>query len=120
MSENPAGAVTLELIIEDTAQKQIESIARRAAKPAEAAFQKVGASIEKAMTPNAKNVQKAVQDVWDKAAKQAQKNPIRFEVAASDTDLLQQKLDNTYAQIGAVEEKLRSAEKQFSFTDDSR
>ena len=38
MSENPAGAVTLELIIEDTAQKQIESIARRAAKPAEAAF----------------------------------------------------------------------------------
>ena len=119
MSENPAGAVTLELIIEDTAQKQIESIARRAAKPAEAAFQKVGASIEKAMTPNAKNVQKAVQDVWDKAAKQAQKNPIRFEVAASDTDLLQQKLDNTYAQIGAVEERLRAAEKQFSFTDDS-
>lgn len=119
MNENPAGAVTLELIIEDTAQKQIESIARRAAKPAEAAFQKVGASIEKAMTPNTKNVQKAVQDVWNKAAKQAQKNPIRFEVAASDTDLLQQKLDNTYAQIGAVEERLRAAEKQFSFTDDS-
>ena len=90
MNENPAGAVTLELIIEDTAQKQIESIARRAAKPAEAAFQKVGASIEKAMTPNTKNVQKAVQDVWNKAAKQAQKNPSRFEVAASDTDLLQQ------------------------------
>ena len=65
MRENPAGAVTLELIIEDTAQKQIEGIARRVTKPAEAAFQKVGASIERAMTPSTKNVKKAVQEVAD-------------------------------------------------------
>ena len=119
MRENPAGAVTLELIIEDTAQKQIEGIARRVTKPAEAAFQKVGASIERAMTPSTKNVKKAVQEVWDKAAKQAQAHPVRFEVGTSNVDLLQQKLGNTYAQIGAVEERLRAAEKQFSFTDNS-
>ena len=113
------GVVSLELIIEDTAKKQLENIAKRSKKPAESAFKKVGASMERAMTPNAKNVQKAVANAWSKAAKQAKATPIHFEVAVKDTDLLQQKLDNTYAQIGAVEERLRNAENAFNLTDDS-
>ena len=113
------GVVSLELIIEDTAKKQLENIAKRAERPAEAAFKKVGASMERAMAPNAKNVQKAVSNAWSQAAKQVKATPIQFEVAVKDTDLLQQKLDNTYAQMGAVEERLRKAENAFNLTDDS-
>ncbi len=118
-NDHSAGSVSLELVIENTAKQQLESIAKQAEKPAEQAFGKVGKTIEKAIAPSQNNVQKAVQGVWEKAAEQIKANPIRFEVGITDTDLLQQKLDNTYAQIGAVEEKLRAAEQAFNLTDDS-
>lgn len=118
-NDNSIGSVSLELVIENTAKQQLESIAKQAVKPAEQAFKQVGRTIEKAIAPSQSNVQKTVQGAWEKAAKQIKANPIRFEIGASDTDLLQQKLDNTYAQIGAVEEKLRAAEQAFNLTDDS-
>lgn len=118
-NDHSAGSVSLELVIENTAKQQIESIAKQAVKPAEQSFKQVGATIEKAIAPRQSNVQKAVQGAWEKAAKQVKANPIRFEIGATDTDLLQQKLDNTYAQIGSVEEKLRAAEQVFNLTDDA-
>ncbi len=118
-NDNSAGSVTLELVIENTAKQQLENIAKQAEKPAEQAFKKVGDTIEKAITPNKNSVKNTVQDVWKKASKQVKVNPIKFEVGLSDTELLQQKLDNTYAQIGAVEEKLRRAENAFNLTDNS-
>ncbi len=118
-NDHSAGSVSLELVIENTAKQQLESIAKQAVKPAEKSFKQVGETIEKAIAPRQSNVQKAVQGAWGKAAKQVKANPIRFEIGATDTDLLQQKLDNTYAQIGTAEEKLRAAEQAFNLTDDS-
>lgn len=119
MADNTVGSVSLELVIENTAQQQLESIAKQAAKPAEKAFKQVGGAIEKAITPTYKNVMQVVDALFPKVAKKAKEHPIQFEVATSDTDLLQQKLENIYSQIGAVEEKLRAAEKAFNLTDDS-
>ncbi len=118
-SENTVGSVSLDLVIENTVAKQLETIAKQAKQPAEAAFQKIGQTIEKAVTPNAQSVQKAVQNTLEKAVKQAKPKPIQFDVATDDTELLQQKLNNVYAQMGAVEEKLRKAENAFNLTDDS-
>lgn len=118
-SENTVGSVSLDLVIENTVAKQLETIAKQAKQPAEAAFQKIGQTIEKAVTPNAQSVQKAVQNTLEKAVKQAKPKPIQFDVATDDAELLQQKLNNVYAQMGAVEEKLRKAENAFNLTDDS-
>lgn len=118
-SENTVGSVSLDLVIENTVAKQLETIAKQAKQPAEAAFHKIGQTIEKAVTPQAQSVQKAVQNTLDKAVQQAKPKPIQFDVATDDTELLQQKLSNVYAQMGAVEEKLRKAENAFNLTDDS-
>lgn len=118
-SDNTVGSVQLDLIIENTVAKQLEDIAKQAKQPAEKAFKQVGDAVDKAVTPNVKSVQKAVQNTIDKAVKQAKPKPIQFDVATDDTELLQQKLNNVYAQMGAVEEKLRKAENAFNLTDDS-
>lgn len=118
-SDNTVGSVQFDLTIENTVEKQLENIAKQAKKPAEAAFQKIGQTIEKAVTPNTQSVQKAVQNTLDKAVKQAKPKPIQFDVATDNTELLQQKLNNVYAQMGTVEEKLRKAENAFNLTDDS-
>lgn len=118
-NDNTVGSVQLDLIIEDTAKKQIETIANQSKKTAEKAFQQVGRTIENAVKPNQQAVQKTVETVFAKAEQQAKAHSIQFDVGLTDTELLQQKLDNTYAQIGAVEEKLREAEQAFNLTDDS-
>lgn len=118
-NDNTVGSVQLDLIIEDTAKKQIETIANQSKKNAEKAFQQVGKTIENAVKPNQQAVQKTVETVFEKAEQQAKAHSIQFDVGLNDTELLQQKLDNTYAQIGAVEEKLRAAEQAFNLTDDS-
>lgn len=118
-SDNTVGSVQLDLIIENTVAKQLEDIAKQAKQPAEKAFKQVGDAVEKAVTPNVQSVQKAVQNTLEKAVKQAKPKPIQFDIATDDAELLQQKLNNVYAQMGAVEEKLRKAENAFNLTDDS-
>ena len=124
-SENTVGTVAFDLVVLDTAQKQIEDIAKRTKKPAEAAFQKVGQgiqdSLDRALSGTKQIVQKQVVDPLErgqqKFAEDIKKYTPHFEIATDDVDLLQQKLENTYTQLIAVEKQLRKAERGYGASD---
>lgn len=112
MSEKDgAGLVSLDLVIENTAAKQIQKIAQSAVEPAKKQFSKVGKSINASISKETDQLYKKINEPIQKAAK-AFKIP-KFEVATDDIGLLEQKLGNIGAQMGVVGDKIAQVEAQY-------
>ncbi len=106
--KDSAGIVSLDLVIEDTAEKQIEKIAKSAVKPAQKHFSNVGKSIENAITKQTSKIHKSIEKNINSV-----KEPKSFKVANDAIGLMEQKLGNIGSQMGAVSEKIAKVEAQY-------
>ncbi len=106
--KDSAGIVSLDLVIEDTAEKQIEKIAKSAVKPAQKHFSNVGKSIENAITKQTSKIHKSIEKNINSV-----KEPKSFKVANDAIGLMEQKLGNIGSQMGAVSEKIAKFEAQY-------
>lgn len=106
--KDSAGIVSLELVIEDTAEKQIEKIAKSAVKPAQKHFSNVGKSIENAITKQTSKIHKSIEKNINSV-----KEPKSFKLANDAIGLMEQKLGNIGSQMGAVSEKIAKFEAQY-------
>lgn len=106
--KDSAGIVSLDLVIEDTAEKQIEKIAKSAVKPAQKHFSNVGKTIENAITKQTSKIHKSIEKNISSV-----KEPKSFKVANDAIGLMEQKLGNIGSQMGTVSEKIAKVESQY-------
>lgn len=117
MSEkDSAGVVSLDLVIENTAEQQIQKIAKSAVEPAKKHFSAVGKGINSAVSAQIDGIKKNINDSISKPlekASQAFKEPKSLKIATDSIGLMEQKINNVYAQMGALENKLALVEAEY-------
>lgn len=109
--KDSAGIISLDLVIENTIGKQIQKIAQSAVEPTKKQFSKVGKGISDSISKETKDLYKKINEPIQKAAKSI-KMP-KFEVATDEIGLLEQKLGNIGAQMGAISGKIAQVEAQY-------